>query len=86
MKLILSFILLMFSSSVSLAAYNTNQEAEQDATKAIAQAFYKQSGIEDNITNKVKDTIPKKYEATIANVTTIISTLVSQKVELRWTF
>lgn len=85
MKYILS-ILLLLTSTQALAYYTTNAEAEQDAARAISEAFYKQSGIESNVSNMVKDAIPKKYEATITNVTTLINTAVTKRISVTWTF
>lgn len=82
----LLLFLLLLSSTAFGEGYSTNAEAEEDAKQAIGEAFYKQSGIEANVSNLIKNTIPKEYEGTIANVTLVVNTIVTKKVEVRWEF
>lgn len=72
----------MFSSMA--AASNPKEE---DAKKAVLEAYYKQSGIEDNVNRFIEEkVIPPKHKEMLGRITIIVKTVVTQKVEATWTF
>ena len=59
---------------------------EQEAIKKALDAGYKQSGLERNIQNIIDKKISKEQQKLLGNVGTVINILVTEKVELKWTF
>lgn len=82
MKLL--FTLLILSSSVATAGDKGNEE---DAKRAILEAFYKQSGIESNVNRFIEEkVIPPQHKEMLGRVAIVLRTVVTQKVEATWSF
>lgn len=81
MKILFTLFLLL---SCTAAADKGNEE---DAKKAILSAFYKQSGIEDNVNRFIENKIiPPEHKEMLGRVSIIVKTVVTQKVEATWSF
>jgi hypothetical protein len=86
MRILLSIFCLMIYSQSFGIGYVTNAEAEQDAIRNAAEALYKQTGIEKNITEYTEKRIPNEYKPMISKVTIFTRALVTKKVEFKWSF
>lgn len=78
MQLIVVFILF-----ISMSSYAGN---EQEAIQQAALATYKQSGLEKNINQLIKDTVPKEYIELFEKISPAVLAITTKRVELKWNF
>jgi len=86
MNKLLFVLLILISNSSFGEGYSSNLEAEKDAIRSAAEACYKQTGIEKNLTEYAQRQIPNKYKPILSRATMFTRVLVSQKLEMKWTF
>ena len=75
---------LLFSQTIF--AYSSNRDAEEDAKKAMLEATYKQTGVENNINKYIENRIPKKQKEIAGRISIVVSTIITQKASYKWTF
>lgn len=76
---------LFFIPSLSFA--NSEQE---EASRAIILAMYKQSGMESNVNDFIKyqqeKYVPKEYKPVVDRFTLVVHTIFTQRISAEWTF